>query len=273
MPATDIAREPELVAAEQALMKATSPSLLPMFRGAQMSEAFHAYRELQHALDDAMPDQLIDIRGRLFRKKGYWRAIATAFNLNVACIREESDTGGWRVVYRASLPSGRFAEGDGACEFDEKGKGQDSEHNVRSHAHTRAFNRAVSNLVGFGEVSAEEVRSDRAPVHVAAPATADRFPAEPPGGDRGSLPPGFVRIQDYRFTDNGWHEVTVAKQDAQDGAVKFTTKNACGAVAGRAFEAGLPVKLTSAPKRGGKGEAFLNAVEVWDGEPFRSDPA
>ena len=30
-------------------------------------------------------------------------------------------------------------------------------HNVRSHAHTRAFNRAVSNLVGFGEVSADEL--------------------------------------------------------------------------------------------------------------------
>jgi hypothetical protein len=37
-----------------------------------------------------------------------------------------------------------------------------TEHNVRSHAHTRAFNRAVSNLVGFGEVSAEEVEPDDA---------------------------------------------------------------------------------------------------------------
>ena len=37
---------------------------------------------------------------------------------------------------------------------------QATEHNVRSHAHTRAFNRAVSNLVGFGEVSAEEVERD-----------------------------------------------------------------------------------------------------------------
>jgi hypothetical protein len=34
---------------------------------------------------------------------------------------------------------------------------QATEHNVRSHAHTRAFNRAVSNLCGFGEVSAEEM--------------------------------------------------------------------------------------------------------------------
>jgi hypothetical protein len=38
--------------------------------------------------------------------------------------------------------------------------GDATDHNVRSHAHTRAFNRAVSNLVGFGEVSAEEVERD-----------------------------------------------------------------------------------------------------------------
>jgi hypothetical protein len=36
-----------------------------------------------------------------------------------------------------------------------------SHHNVRGHAHTRAFNRAVSNLVGFGEVSADEMPSQR----------------------------------------------------------------------------------------------------------------
>ena len=43
-----------------------------------------------------------------------------------------------------------------------------TEHNVRSHAHTRAYARAVSNLVGFGEVSAEEVdRSDAPPAPVA----------------------------------------------------------------------------------------------------------
>jgi hypothetical protein len=32
-------------------------------------------------------------------------------------------------------------------------------HNIRSTAETRAFNRAVSNLVGGGEVSADEIVS------------------------------------------------------------------------------------------------------------------
>jgi hypothetical protein len=103
---------------------------------------------------------------------------------------------GYLVIYRATAPNGRFAIGDGACMAIEKaarfkcphphpswkGKSehwphescpdynpahrwrelpaQATEHNIRSHAHTRAFNRAISNLVGFGEVSAEEVDRD-----------------------------------------------------------------------------------------------------------------
>jgi hypothetical protein len=43
-------------------------------------------------------------------------------------------------------------------------------HNVRGHAHTRAFNRAVSNLVGFGEVSADEIPPDGAAPRQPAPA-------------------------------------------------------------------------------------------------------
>ena len=150
---TEIAREAELVAAERAL--AAGPTLLPTFRGPQMAEGFAAYRELQRSLDAGMPDQLINISGKMFRKKGYWRAIATAFNLSVSCLKEDADEEGWRVTYRATSASGRFVDGDGACTHAEKGERMDSEHNVRSHAHTRAFNRAVSNLVGFGEVSAE----------------------------------------------------------------------------------------------------------------------
>lgn len=172
----EIVREPELiVAAERAqvALRPTPPSLMPVFRGQEMTEAFLAYRELQRALDAAMPEQLMQIRGKTFRKKGYWRAIATAFHLNVTCVMETSTDEGWRAVYRAASQSGRVIDGDGACENEEKGEGQDTEHNVRSHAHTRAFNRAVSNLVGFGEVSAEEVRHTARPaVQPPAPLTA-----------------------------------------------------------------------------------------------------
>lgn len=176
---------------------------LPAISADLMVQALDAYRTLQGKLDKAMPDQIMNLEGKPFRKKGYWRAVALAFNLTVDPVSEER-TGterfldgrlnfGYVVTYRATHPSGRSQTGDGACFAIEKARrwkcphpqpGNDrrtvhfphntcpdfdpdfswrslpaeaTEHNVRSHAHTRAYNRAVSNLVGFGEVSAEEV--------------------------------------------------------------------------------------------------------------------
>lgn len=156
----------------------SEPLPVPTFNGMEMLRALAAYRELQAALDKQMPDALQKIGDQHFRKKSYWRAIATAFALDVECVREEqfsTDTEwGYRVTYRARTRTGRVIEGDGACSSDEKRGNQATEHNIRSHAHTRAFNRAVSNAVGFGEVSAEEV------VHE---------PAERPRPSRQSRPP------------------------------------------------------------------------------------
>ena len=142
-------------------------TLLPVFTGTEMAAALTAYRELQHALDAAMPDQIISLDGKPFRKKGYWRAVSVAFNLTVEPLEERREVHGdgfaYVVTYRASTAGGRVAIGDGACGSDEKSRGRmrATEHNVRSHAHTRAYNRAVSNLVGFGEVSAEEADRER----------------------------------------------------------------------------------------------------------------
>lgn len=114
-----------------------------------------------------------------------------SFNLQVECTSERrvqyDDDWGYEVTYRATAPNGATADGDGSCMASEKivykktwvdGKKVptrdrdgnlvvDKEatsqnatvHNTRSHAHTRAFNRAVSNLVGFGEVSADEINN------------------------------------------------------------------------------------------------------------------
>jgi hypothetical protein len=137
---------------EQAIVRAASGDVV---------EAFSEYRKIQKALDDAMPDCMIPIQGKNFRKKNYWRAIATAFNLTVTIVREErieaGDDWGWLVVYNAAAKNGRSADGDGSCFASEKSGASATVHNVRSHAHTRAYNRAVSNIVGFGEVSAEEM--------------------------------------------------------------------------------------------------------------------
>lgn len=185
---------------------------VPTIQGAQMVAALQAYKGLQGELDKAMPEQIMEVKGRgdeppkRFRKKGYWRAVAVAFNLDVKLVSEERKvTGvfkdgrenfGWLVIYEAVQANGRSETGDGACFAVEKAAkfkcphphpdsnwkalhfphrscpdfnpdfrwltlpDEATEHNVRGHAHTRAFNRAVSNLVGFGEVSAEEADRD-----------------------------------------------------------------------------------------------------------------
>ena len=93
--------------------------------------------------------------------------MSVAFNLTVEPLVERREVHGegftYVVTYKATTASGRVAIGDGACGSDEKNRGRmrATEHNVRSHAHTRAYNRAVSNLVAFGEVSAEEADRER----------------------------------------------------------------------------------------------------------------
>lgn len=149
----------------------------------QLASTMELYRQQQAIIDKLMPESMMVIGKQSFRKKSYWRAVAIAFSLRVECVRSELvhlDTDwGYDVVYRAIRPNGTYTDGDGGCMASEKlsykwdyvnGKRQKTEeidwvktkqnqtvHNVRSHAHTRAFNRAVSNCVGFGEVSAEEV--------------------------------------------------------------------------------------------------------------------
>ena len=107
----------------------------------------------------------------------------------------------WNFACKATAPNGRSAIGTGSCSAFEKAtiingkpmqKGKVTEwghtaggksypvawewepaqpnsiHNVRTTAETRAWNRAVSNLVGGGEVSAEEVAQKH-----------DDYPVEP----------------------------------------------------------------------------------------------
>ena len=132
-------------------------------------EAFAAYQRLQAQLDTALKDCTCKIKGKLYRKKSYWRAVGMSFKLSVDLLQEQQLTApnnekdwGWMATYCARAMNGQYAVGDGACFASEK-RGNDTVHNVRSAAHTRAYNRAVSNLVGFGEVSAEEFNREAPP--------------------------------------------------------------------------------------------------------------
>lgn len=188
---------------QQALVPAPAPAereiLIP---DEHCVDAFRAYQKLQTELDRVLQDCTVKIKGKLYRKKSYWRAVAMAFKLNVDLLQETQITSpanekdwGWLATYVARAHNGQYAVGDGACFASEKqyasGKNEDTVHNVRSNAHTRAYNRAVSNLVGFGEVSAEEFN------HEAPRPQAQRVPngAVSPSKPEGITQPQLMKIK------------------------------------------------------------------------------
>jgi hypothetical protein len=278
------------------LVRIDSP--LPAYSTGQMVEALTAYRELQAALDRAMPESIMELDGRLFRKKSYWRAIATAFNLKLEAIEERREVSGvfddgrpnfgYIVTYRAIAPNGRHATGDGACFAVEKARrfrcphphpswpgktlhfpatscpdfdatfqwralpDQASEHNVRSHATTRATNRAISNLVAFGEVSAEEVERDRDRIDEPS-SEVDRAPrtkARNAAGAPADTTPAVARPETIevkvlgivkRQVKNGTEKYVITA-DNQQTYQTFSLTNAT--MAKEAQAAGLPVLIT-----------------------------
>ena len=157
-----------------------APMVRPMSPAA-VCDALTQYREIQTALDSAFPDCIMHVQGKQFRKKSYWRAVSTAFRLSVEIVSDAEyvdENGGrhWLATAKATAPDGRSATGDGSCSASEKTdrNGKPTKmatlHNIRAHACTRAKNRAISDLVGFGEVSAEELGASayndrQAPTH------------------------------------------------------------------------------------------------------------
>ena len=204
---------------------------LPILSGAQLTDALSRYRELQVALDKAMPDQIMMLDGKPFRKKGYWRAIRLAFNLSVEPTTSEAirrvvgvleggtDNYCYTVTYRATAPNGASCTGDGTCTASEKSKGRmiATEHNVCSHAHTRAMNRAISNLVGFGEVSSEEVAH---PDAAANPATTEPLidGSHRHGLGRSVFVTDVVSFAGKNPAGTPWKKHTVTLSDGQSGS-------------------------------------------------------
>jgi hypothetical protein len=131
-------------------------------------EQFNLYQKMKQAI--GRPEDFQQIRSKKtgevkhHPKKSFVRKVQRFFNLSCEIIQDEPlyDREGniiaWLAKARAiHTTTGAFQEGDGSCSFDEKYENQRSIHNIRSHATTRAKNRAILDLVGFGEVSAEEI--------------------------------------------------------------------------------------------------------------------
>ena len=136
-------------------------------------EFWDNYQELTKALLDES-----DYQGTQFKKKSAWRKYATAFNLSDDIIKEEEirDENQQiitsKIWVKCTAPNGRSTVGMGVCSiFDKINKNDNAqptnfelrkrfsnaEHDIPSTAHTRAKNRAISDMIGAGEVSAEEM--------------------------------------------------------------------------------------------------------------------
>jgi len=166
---------------------ARSQVVMPIASPAQMIEAIKAYEAMKAAIILERDTTLIN--GKRSINKSGWLRIARAFNISCFAVSstyvvdKDAQDWGYEVVVRAMHPNGAEMQGDGACWFSEKivkPKGYNggtitqkdieyaakktseagTKHNVRAHAFTRATNRAISNLVGGGEVSAEELSGD-----------------------------------------------------------------------------------------------------------------
>lgn len=169
----------EAVSIDNAIIPQQPAIVMPAVSTKEAITAWQEYLNLKNAIVDRKVD-VQELDGKDFLKKSYWRKTATFFNLTVEVVSEDHEEimGDlvWHFTCKATAPNGRSAIGTGSCSMYEKSQYKDGEyvsynrfrkiwepakrnsiHNVRSTAETRAWNRAVSNLVGGGEVSAEEV--------------------------------------------------------------------------------------------------------------------
>lgn len=134
------------------------------------------YQEVVEALLDDNDYQKIG--KNKFKKKSAWRKLQTAFNISDSIVKEETEVDennqiiSSKFYVQATLPNGRSSVGVGVCSIFDKITKKDAaqpsnfalrnrfnnaEHDVPSTAHTRAKSRAISDLIGAGEVSAEEM--------------------------------------------------------------------------------------------------------------------
>ena len=99
-------------------------------------------------------------RKKYIKKSGWLKyALATGISLQLVSESKEVTPEGktiYHFTYRAIAPNGRYADAVGSASVDEREFAR-RVHDVRALAQTRAMERAISNLVGGGELGAEEL--------------------------------------------------------------------------------------------------------------------
>lgn len=147
----------------------------PLVNAAQAIEIYNEYQQLKQAV--AGPEDFVTFydskRRPMEAPTKKWRVkLCKFYGVSCEVISESVEhmpDGSYvvKATARAEAPNGQYMFGDGSCWSETKknsfGKNSDIFHNTRSHAVTRAKNRAVLELVGFGEVSAEEISGGAMP--------------------------------------------------------------------------------------------------------------
>src|SRR3954467_8266612 len=141
------------------------PATVPIGPTPQMAaQAMETYQEISRAL--LTKDDVTRIGRKEFPNRSAFQKLGNAYRVSTQIVHDEDDYDAdgnlirCKITVRATHPDGREAEGDGRCHIQEKGPhatDPKSEHGTHGTAVTRATNRAISNLVAFGAVSAEEV--------------------------------------------------------------------------------------------------------------------
>lgn len=137
------------------------------------------------------PNDVQQESGRTFKKKSAWRKLARHFRISTEVTSTNHDyldsAEGKPPIFlavvtvAASAPWGQSTEAVGACATDEAvGRRVISIADALATAETRATNRAVSNLIAMGEVSAEEIAPR--PSHGSAPRPASKASGPAPTG-------------------------------------------------------------------------------------------
>jgi hypothetical protein len=136
---------------------------LPAMSPETAKQAMQRYQEICKAMLE--PSDFQKIGEKDFKKKSAWRKLARAFDISDEIVkeqREELEKGGflYRIHVKAMSRGGRSAIGVGVCSTRERAFAH-MDHDVYAIAHTRAKNRAISDLIGSGEVSAEEIEAPK----------------------------------------------------------------------------------------------------------------
>ena len=115
-------------------------------------------------------DDTQKINNNPYVKKTGWRKIKTIFNLSEEILESnrnvysEGDTPVLQWIYRVRVKAknGAYADAEMSCDSREPFARGKPETAIQAMAQTRAFNRAISDLVGGGEVTAEELTEEPA---------------------------------------------------------------------------------------------------------------